>query len=60
MEDDKVIERNYKLQKIYDAIYRFFYNIWPSINKTLNFFFYYLIKILKGFVKIAVEQFRSK
>lgn len=60
MEDEEKYQREYKIQKAKDAVYRFFYNIWPSVSRTLNFFYYYTIKILKAFGRIAMEQFRSK
>ena len=52
------LERNAKILKIKEALYRFFYNIWPSVNRVLSFFFYHIIRIIKGSIKIAMEQFR--
>jgi hypothetical protein len=52
------LERNAKITKIKEVLYRFFYNIWPSVNRVLSFFFYHIIRIIKGSVKIAMEQFR--
>lgn len=51
------LERNAKLARIKENLYRFFYNIWPSVNRVLNFFFYHIIRIIKGSIKIAMEQF---
>lgn len=60
MDDDVNIERERKIQTIKESVYRFFYNIWPSVQKTINFFVYYIVKTLKASVRIAMEQFRSK
>lgn len=60
MEDDAALERKRKIGIVKDSVYRFFYNIWPSIQKSINFFVYYIIKILKASARIAMEQFRSK
>lgn len=52
------LERNAKIARIKEGWYRFFYNIWPSINRVLSFFFYHIIRIIKGSIKIAMEQFK--
>ena len=56
---DKNLERNAKLIRIKEILYRFFYNIWPSVNRVLSFFFYHIIRIIKGSIKIAMEQFHQ-
>ena len=56
---DKDALRTYNQQLWKERIYRFFYAIWPSVNRTLSFFFYHLLRIIKGGVKIALEQFHQ-
>ena len=46
----------HKIQRVKETLYRFFYAIWPSVNRVLSFFFYHLMRITKGFIKIAMEQ----
>lgn len=53
------LERNAKITKIKEVLYRFFYNIWPSVNRVLSFFFYHIMRIIKGSIKIAMEQFKQ-
>ena len=69
MDDNQVLNTQYNEQELQRAqaiqtwkerIYRFFYNIWPGINRVLQFFFYHLLRIIKGFFKIAMEEFRNK
>jgi hypothetical protein len=52
-------QKNYRMQQLREGIYRFFYAIWPSVNRVLNFFFYHLMRIIRGFFKIAMEQFHQ-
>lgn len=56
--EDKKIQRDYKVSLWKDRIYRFFYNIWPSVNNVISFFFYHILRVAKGFFKVALEQFR--
>lgn len=51
------LDRDAKISRIKESLYRFFYNIWPSVNRVLSFFFYHFIRIIKGSIKIAMEQF---
>lgn len=57
-QEEKNLERNAKIIKIKENLYKFFYNIWPSVSRVLSFFFYHIIRIIKGSIKIAMEQFR--
>lgn len=41
-----------------ERIYRFFYNIWPGVNRFINMIFYHAFRIIRGFFKIAMEQFQ--
>jgi hypothetical protein len=50
-------QKTYKMQLLKERTYRFFYAIWPSINRIINFFLYHLLRIIRGFVRIAMEQF---
>lgn len=49
-------QKTYKMQLLKERTYRFFYAIWPSVNRIINFVFYHLTRIIRGFVKIAMEQ----
>ena len=57
--EDQNLQRVRLLQTIKEKTYKFFYNIWPSVNRVITFFFYHLMRILKGFFKVAVEQFKN-
>lgn len=56
--NEQQLQRNQQITSIKDRIYRFFYAIWPSVNRVLSFFFYHLLRIVKGFFKVAMEQFK--
>lgn len=58
-EDSNKLVTAAKTDAIKEKLYRFFYNIWPSVNRVLSFFLYHLLRIIKGSVKIALEQFRQ-
>lgn len=45
-----------KTKPFLSAVHYYLVQIWPSINKTLNFFFYHTIRILKVFVKFSLQQ----
>lgn len=51
--------RGQKINSIKEAIYKFFYNIWPSVQRVLSFTIYHTIRIIRGSVKIAMEQFKQ-
>lgn len=53
------LQNSQKIQNVKSVIYRFFYNIWPSVNRVLSFFLYHLLRVVKGFFKVALEQFRQ-
>ena len=55
--EDQKLQRSYTISIWKDRIYRFFYNIWPSVNRVLSFFLYHLLRVIKGFVKVALSQF---
>jgi len=46
-------------RKWLERIKHFFWLITPNIEKFLNGFIYYTIKIIKGTVRIVVEQFKA-
>lgn len=54
--DSQSIEGNARRTAILESLHRFFYNIWPSVNRIITFFVYHFIRIMKGAVKIALEQ----
>ncbi len=56
--EDQQMQRAYTLSLWKDRIYRFFYNIWPSVNRVISFFLYHLLRVIKGFLKVALEQFK--
>ena len=56
--EDIAAARSYKFQIWKERVYRFFYNIWPGINRFLSGFFYLLMRIIKGFIKTAMEEIR--
>lgn len=58
--EEKKLQRDYKVQVVKDTIYRFFYNIWPSVNRVMTFFLYHLMRILKGFFKVALQSITNK
>lgn len=57
--EDVQLQKQYQREVWRQRIYRFFYNIWPAIYRILNGFFYLVIKIIKGGVKVAMEQFHA-
>lgn len=58
-QDENSLKRRAQRQSIFEAIYRFFYKIWPSINNFLNFIFYHTLRVIKGAVKTAIEQLKQ-
>lgn len=56
---DQELQRKYKLQVWKDRIYRLFYNIWPSVTRTLAFVFYHLMRIIRGFFRTALESIKG-
>lgn len=57
-EDDATLQRRYKLQQIKESIYRFFYNIWPSVKRFLTMVFYHTFRIIRGGIRTALEQLK--
>ncbi len=57
--EDQSIQRQYVIQLWKERIYRFFYNIWPGVNRVLTGFFYLILKIFKSFMRIALESFHQ-
>ena len=58
-QSEQQLQNAYQRQLWKERIYRFFYNIWPSVNRVLSFFFYHIMRIIKGSIKIAMEQFHK-
>lgn len=56
---EKTLQRQYKLQQIKESIYRFFYNIWPSVQSTLAFVFYHTFRIVRGGIRTAIQQLKQ-
>jgi hypothetical protein len=56
--NDQELQKSQRINSIKEKIYQFFYAIWPSVNRVLSFFFYHLLRIIKGFFKVALEQFQ--
>lgn len=56
---DEKLARQYKVQRIKESIYRFFYNIWPSVQSTLTFVFYHTFRIVRGGIRTAIEQLKQ-
>jgi len=56
---DQQLQRQQQLQIWKDRIYRFFYNIWPSVNRVITFFFYHFMRIMKGFMRSALESIKG-
>lgn len=52
------MQRAYQQQVWKDRIYRFFYNIWPGVRSVFAFVFYHLLRIIRGFFRIALEEFK--
>jgi len=50
-------QRNIAIHIWKDRIYRFFYNIWPAVNRVITGIVYLIFKIIRGGVRIALEQF---
>lgn len=46
-------------QKWLERIKHFFWLITPTVEKVLNGFIYYTIKIIKSIARIVVEQFKA-
>lgn len=45
-----------KAKPFFSALHYYLVQIWPSVNKTINFFIYHTIRILKVFFKFALQQ----
>jgi len=58
-QEDQQLEKSYRLQIWKDRIYRFFYNIWPAVNRTLTGFFYLMFRIIRGFFRSAMESLKG-
>ena len=43
-----------------ERIYRFFYNIWPGVMSLFTGIIYFLFRVIRGGVRIAMEQFQPK
>ena len=59
-QEDINVQRAQQVQGIKDRIYRLFYNIWPSVNSVLAFFFYHIMRILRGFFRLAFQSLFNK
>lgn len=57
-QEEQKFQREQKIQNLKDNTYKFFYNIWPAVNRVLSFFLYHILRVVKGSVKIALEQFK--
>lgn len=57
-QEEQNFQRDQKIQNLKDKTYKFFYNIWPSVNRVLSFFLYHILRVVKGFIRIALEQFK--
>lgn len=42
----------------FNRIRYYLIQIWPYVNRFLNFIFYWIIKTIKGIVKYAIRQIR--
>ncbi|MDO8269318.1 MAG: hypothetical protein Q7T54_01440 [Candidatus Levybacteria bacterium] len=58
-QSEQQLQNQYQRQVWKDRIYRFFYNIWPSVNRTLAFVFYHLMRIIRGFFRTALESIKG-
>ena len=58
-QEEVQLARSYRLQVWKDAIYRFFYNIWPSVYQFLTGFFYLMFGIIRGFFRSAMESLKG-
>ena len=47
------------IRKWLERIKHFFWLITPTVEKVLNGFIYYTIKITKSIVRIVIEQFKA-
>lgn len=56
---DQELERTQQINNIKEIIFKLFYALWPSVNRVLSFFFYHILRVIKGFFKVALEQFRQ-
>lgn len=56
-EEDQQLKRQLFFQIWKERLYKFFYAIWPSVNRVIAFFLYHTLRIIKGSVKTAMEQF---
>ncbi len=45
-----------KLKKWWDKIYYYARQVWPWVNRLINFVVYEIIKVLKAIVRIALSQ----
>lgn len=59
-QEDLQFQRAQTVQTWKDRIYKFFYNIWPSVNRVLAFFLYHTMRVVKGFFKIAFQSILNK
>lgn len=59
-QEDLDYQRAQVVQTWKDRIFRFFYNIWPSVNRVIAYFFYHIMRVLKGFFKIALQSITNK
>lgn len=57
--EDQGLERARVLQVWKERIYRFFYNIWPSVNNFLQGLIYHTFRIIRGGIRIALEQLKQ-
>lgn len=60
MDDVQKQKLEQEVEIVKEEGYKFFYDIWPTINRVLNFIFYTILKVSKGFARIVMDQFRSK
>ncbi len=48
-----------KIQNFWDGFMYRLRQIWPYIYQLINFLVYEIIKVLKGIVRMAMEQFKG-
>ena len=58
-QDESKLKHQAQRQAIFEGIYRFFYAIWPSVNNFFIFIFYHTLRIIRGAVRTALEQFKQ-
>ena len=56
---DQQMQNSYRMQAWRERIYRFFYNIWPSVYNVIAFFSYHAFRIIRGFFRIALESLKG-